>query len=101
MQSFLQRIYLDNSVLDYLILAGVIILIVLLKRIISTYFASLFFKLLHKTSWNISKDSFVKLIRGPIHVFLIMAVVFLALDKLNFPAVFDFKIHRIPFKQIV
>lgn len=101
MQSFLQRIYLDNSVLDYLILAGFIVLIVLLKRIISTYFADLFFKLLHKTSWNISKDSFVKLIRGPIHVFLIMTVVFLALDKLSFPSAFDFKIHRIPFKQIV
>jgi MscS family membrane protein len=30
-----------------------------------------------------------------------MLVVFLALDKLNFPSFLDFKIHHVPFKQVV
>ncbi len=101
MQSFLQRVFLNNTVLDYLILLATIVAIFILKRYLSTYIANLFYKLFHRTSWQIGKEPFVKLIKGPIHVFLIMLVVFLALDKLNFPAVLDFKIHRIPFKQVV
>ncbi len=101
MQSFLQRVFFNNTVQDYLILIVIILAIFILKRYISTYIANLFYKLFHKTSWQISKESFVKLIKGPIHVFLVMLVVFLALDKLNFPAVFNFKVHRIPFKQVV
>ncbi len=101
MQSFLQKIILNNTVLDYLILLGVVLLILLLKHIISTYIANLFFGLFHKASWNLGRETFINLVRGPLHVFLILLVVFLALDKLYFPTAFDFKIHRIPFKQIV
>ncbi len=101
MQSFLQRIFFDNSIQDYLILIAVILAIIILKRYISTYISNLFYKFFHKVSWQIGKESFINLIKGPIHVFLIMLVVFLALDKLNFPTVLNFKIHHVPFKQVV
>lgn len=101
MQSFLQRIFFDNSIQDYLILIAVILAIIILKRYISTYISNLLYKFFHKVSWQIGKESFINLIKGPIHVFLIMLVVFLALDKLNFPTVLDFKIHHVPFKQVV
>lgn len=76
-------------------------MIMMVKRLLSTYIASLFFKFFHKVSWKISKEAFVNLVRGPIHVFLIVLVVFIALDKLKYPDVFNFNIHHVPFKQVV
>jgi len=101
MRSFLQSVFFNNSVQDYLILAAIVLAIFVLKRYLSAYIANLLFRIFHKASWQKGNESFVKLIKGPIHVFLVMLVVFLALDKLNFPAVLDFKIHRVPFKQVV
>ncbi len=101
MQSFLQRVFFDNSIQDYLILIAIVLAIIILKRYISTYISNLLYKFFHKASWQIGKESFVNLINGPIHVFLIMLVVFLALDKLNFPTVLNFKIHHVLFKQVV
>jgi MscS family membrane protein len=101
MQSFLQSVFFDNTIQDYLILAAVILSVILLKRYISTYFANLLFKLFHRKSWQIDSRSFINLIKGPIHVFLIMLVAFLALDKLNFPAILTFRIHHTPFRQVV
>lgn len=101
MQSFLQLVILNNTVLDYLFLLGVVLLILSLKRNIATYIANLFFRLFHKASWNLGRETFISLVRAPLHLFLILLVVFLALDKLNLPTAFNFKLHNIPFKQVV
>jgi MscS family membrane protein len=101
MQAYLHRVVFNNSILDYLILITVVIIIFILKRYISTYVAGILFKFLHKPSWQIGSQPFIKLIKGPIHVFIVMLVVFLALDRLTFPAVLNFKIFRVSFKQVV
>ncbi|MEJ7767132.1 MAG: mechanosensitive ion channel domain-containing protein [Chitinophagaceae bacterium] len=101
MRSFLQQVFFDNTVRDYLVLVVAILLILLFKRYLSRYIATTFFRLLHKASWNIGKEEFVNLLRGPIHVFLVLSVVFFMLDKMNFPSFLQFKIHRIPFQDIV
>jgi MscS family membrane protein len=101
MRSLLNQVFLDNTVGDYLVLVAAILLILLFKRYVSRTIATLVFKMLHKTAWKVGREVFVNLLRGPIHVFLFLFVIFLILDKLNFPSVLNFKIHRIPFKDIV
>lgn len=101
MRSILQQVYFDNTVQDYLILAVAVLLIMLFKRYLSRYIASISFRLLHKASWNTGKEVFVNLLKGPIHVFLVLSVVLFTLDKMNFPSFLKFNIHRVPFQDIV
>lgn len=101
MRSILEQVFFDNTVKDYLILVIAILLIMLFKRYLSRYIASVFFRMLHKASWNIGKEVFVNLLKGPIHVFLVLSVVLFTLDKLNFPTFLKFNIHRVPFQDIV
>lgn len=101
MQSLLQNVFFDNTVQDYLILFLAIILVLLFRRYLSRYIASFIFRLLRKASWNLEKEVFVNLLRGPIHVFLLLLVIFLALSKLNYPSALAFRIYQIPFRQIV
>ncbi len=101
MASWLELVFLNNTIKDYLILLVAVMLILLCKRYLSDYLAGLFFRLFNKTSSKISRDLFVHLVRGPIHVFLVLLVLFLALDRMQFPEAVNFKIHRISTRQIM
>ena len=101
MRSLLQKTFFDNTLQDYLVVLLAILLVLLFKRYLSRYIAGIFFRLLYKSSMYIQRETFVNLLRGPLHVFLVMLIIFITLDRLNYPSVLDFKIHRLPFKQIV
>ncbi|MBE7173630.1 MAG: mechanosensitive ion channel family protein [Williamsia sp.] len=101
MRSFLQTVYLDNTIESYLVCLGAILLVLLLNRYLSRYISAAFFRVLNRTSLHIQRETFIRLLRGPINVFLLLLVVFLTFDKLNFPRVLQFTIHRISFRQII
>ncbi len=101
MESFLQKIILDNTIESYLYVFGVIALSFILKRIISKYLAKLLFKLVGKAGKKIARESFLSLVLQPLDLFLILLIALIAFDKLYFPQVFDFKIHRVAIRQIV
>lgn len=101
MRSFLQQVYLDNTVESYLVCLGAILLVLLLNRYLSRSISNLFFRLLNRTSLHIQRESFIQLLRGPIHVFFLLLVIFLTFDKLHFPRIFQFNIHRIAFRQVI
>lgn len=100
MKNFLNTVILDNTVLNYLICFGTILVALLLKKYLSQYMAGFLFKLLKRTSWNINKTIFTDLLLAPLQVFLIVLVTFIALDKLRFPQAFIFEIHRVTSKDI-
>ncbi len=101
MRSFLHTVYFNNTVESYLLCLGAIVLILLLNRYLSRYISQFFFRLLNRTSLNIQRETFIHLLRGPIHVFLVLLVVFLTFDKLNYPSALEFKIHKIQFRDIM
>jgi MscS family membrane protein len=101
MNKFLHTIILENTVLSYLVCFGTIMLALLLKKYLSQYIASFLYSLLKRTSWNIEKKAFTELLLAPLQVFLIILVAFIALDKLHFPSVLIFDIHRITSKDII
>lgn len=100
MRSILQWVIFDNKLQDYLIFAVAILLLLLLNKYVSRSIATFSFRLLSKTSWSTDKEVFVRLVRGPIHIFIFLLVSFLCIDRLNFPKALDFRIHKILFRDI-
>jgi MscS family membrane protein len=101
MGSFLQKIILDNTVQDYLICFSAILFILYFKRYLSRFIAGLFFRFFKRSSMGGKKEPFVLLLKGPIHVFLILTVAYLALENLRFPSAFRFTIFHVSSRQIV
>ncbi len=101
MEKFLQQNFLDNSIQSYLYVLGIILLALLIKRILSRYLAQLLYKLLAKHAKKIAKQSFLDLVVQPLDVFFVVLVAIIAIDKLQYPAYFDFNLYRITFKQLI
>ena len=99
--NFLDHIYLDNTLRSYIAVAITIFLAVILKRIISKYATTLIFKL-GKTQWGgMDKQRFDSIIIVPLERILVVVVSIIALDRLNFPNVFIFSIHKVTSQDIV
>lgn len=84
-----------------MIVAIVILLIVVLKRIISKYFTALIFKL-GKTQWEgLSKQKFDSIIILPIERILMVMTVIFSFSWLNFPYELEFSIHNVSSREIL
>ncbi len=101
MNDFLEQIWLGNTVKNYLIVAGVILFVILLKRIISHYFASLLFRLVNKIWKNIDKASFTNLLIQPLGFFLLILISIISLYKLNFPAELNVEIYKYTVREVL
>lgn len=101
MKDFFQQVYLDNTVQNYLVVAGIILVVFLFKRYIAHYVASFFFFLLKKRYKNIDNISFEGLIAKPLGLFIATLVTVIALDKLNFPKVLDINIYRLKLQELL
>lgn len=101
MNDFLEQVWLDNTVRDYLMVAGVILFVWLLKRFISRYIAGLLYKIVQKIWKEVDRQSFVKLVVRPLGFFLAILVSVVALYKLNFPAGLNVEVYKFTVKEIV
>ncbi len=91
--NFLDQIYFNNSLRNYSIVGGTILLVLFLKRYLSRYLVSLFFLLIKRIWKGISKESFINLVAGPFELFLVIFISVFAIDKLNYPKLFLFTIY--------
>ncbi|OQP66067.1 hypothetical protein A3860_15905 [Niastella vici] len=94
MGSFLDKIFLDNSIRSYLIVAGSLLLIFLFKRLLSRYIAGVLFGVVRRIVRGVDKSSFVKLVVSPLEVFLLVLFSIIALDKLTFPKLLNVDIYK-------
>ncbi len=85
MNSFFDRVILDNTIRSYLVAAGIIFLVVMLKRYLSRYIAGLLFRLIKRIAKGVDKASFVSLVVAPLNTFLLILVTIITLEKLKFP----------------
>jgi MscS family membrane protein len=98
---FLDRIILDNTVRSYLVVILIIAIVLLFKRLLSHYVASLVFLLIKKKWKSIEKKEFTALTLKPLSWFLVFVISVFALDKLNFPSAWLFTIHGVSSDDIV
>ena len=101
MNDFLEQIWLDNPVKNYLIVAGIIVFIFFLKRIISHYFAGLLFKLVNRVWKNLDKRSFTNLVVQPLGLFLLIFVSIASLHRLVFPHQLNVEIYEYSTREVL
>src|SRR5450432_2977737 len=90
---FLNQVYFNNTIRSYLMVVGTILLVLLLKRYLSRYLVSLFFRIVKKIWKTVSKQSFVDLVVAPLEWFLVLFIAVLAIDKLNFPGILLYTLY--------
>ena len=101
MNDFLDRVILNNTIRDYLLVIGTILLVFLFKRYLSKYFAGLLFNLVSKITRGVDKRPFINLVVQPLESFLLILVTMVALEKLTFPRFMRFEIYKITFHVII
>ena len=101
MDKFLNTLVFDNTIRDFLIVGGTILLAILLKRFLSRYIAGLLFRLVKRIAEGVDKKSFVNLVVSPLETFLVILISLIAIDKLKFPGVLNFRIYKVNSHQII
>jgi MscS family membrane protein len=101
MNKFLDTIFLDNTVRDYLAVALVILAAILFKKYISRYIAGLLFRVIKQIVRGIDKASFIRLVATPVRTFLLLLISIIAIARLNFPAFFKVNIYKITSQDLV
>jgi len=100
MNDFFDQVYFDNTVRDYFISFGIILFILLIKRIISKYFAGLIFSLVKRIWKNVDKKPFLDLLIYPLGIFVIVFVSMIALHRLKFPGRWNVEVYRFTVKDV-
>lgn len=90
---FLYLIILDNTVESYLIVFCTILFLLLFKRYLSLYIASLLYIVVKRNWSTIEKREFVSLIIKPLSWFITISISVFAIDKLNFPTALIYRIY--------
>src|SRR6187200_1162169 len=101
MNDFLNEMVFDNPVKNYLIVIGVILFVLILKRVISRYFAGLIYRPVNIVFRDVDKNSFSGLVAKPLGLFILILVSIIALHKLTFPAYWDVEVYNNSTKEIV
>jgi MscS family membrane protein len=101
MNDLLEQVWWGNPVKNYLIVAGVILFVWLLRKIISRYFARLLYRIIHPIWKDVDRPSFVNLVVKPLGLFLAILISVVALHKLVFPPELDAEVYRYTVKQIL
>jgi MscS family membrane protein len=101
MNEFLDKIFLNNPVRSYLVVAGIILVTFLFKRYLSRFIAGLIFSLVKRVAHGVDKSSFIRLVVKPMETFLLLLISIISIDKLNFPNFFNFTIYKIHLHQLI
>lgn len=101
MNDFLRYKILDNPVQSYLYVLGAVILAFIIKKFVSRYLAGLLYNLVIRTGRKFNKQAFCNLVKEPLEVFLMVIVLIVALDKLDYPGLWNFSIYQLRFSDIL
>lgn len=93
MNEFLNQVFLDNSVRDYMILVGVLLFVWIVKRYISKGVAAILFRLVKHWSPQIDEKDFVNLLLRPLEYFLLLITFMLTIDRFTFPRLLNVHVY--------
>jgi MscS family membrane protein len=90
---FLDKFILDNTIKSCLTVAGIIILMLLAKRFLSRYIAWFLCRIFGRVWKTFDKKKFTSLVLEPLEWLLFLIITIFAVDKLNYPAAWQYKIY--------
>ena len=101
MDRFFDRIFFNNTVLDYIWTFLIILFAILLKRILARYLAKAVYRLFHRKWKDLNQYKFVDLLLQPLSLFLLVTISIIALYRLDFPTSFNITIYRYRLQSIL
>src|SRR5688572_3122038 len=99
MNELLDQVWLDNTIRSYLIVAGVILFIILIKKYVAHYIAGVIFYFIKSIWKDVDKKSFTSLVSRPLGFFLAIFVSIVTIYKLKFPHQLEVDIYRLTLKE--
>src|ERR1044071_4693391 len=100
MNDLLQRRILDNTIQSYLYVIAFILIVLLFKRFISRYIASLACKVVLRAKPTLNKEALLSLVIQPLELFLLLFVSLIAIDKLHYPKVWKVRFYKITLHDV-
>jgi len=97
----LEQNILSNSLKSYLIIASVLLFTLLIKRLVSRFFASLIYTWVDKKNHSELRKIHVHRLIIPIEKFLVFVVAIIAFYELKFPDTLNFHIYKLTAQQII
>lgn len=101
MKEFFDQIFFSNTVGQYFIVGGIILLAYLFKKYVGRYVSGIFLFVMRRFGRTIDRKEFTNLVLKPIEIFLFVLISFLALSSLNFPEILYFKFLKTTSKAII
>lgn len=101
MNKFFNQIFWDNSLKNYSIVLGCIVLLLIVKKYLSTYIAGIIYKLVLRARKTVNKAHFFTLLVKPIEIFLLLFFGYIAIDKLHYPKALNFEIFNYSAKAVL
>lgn len=95
MRELLHTVVLNNPVLDYLLVFGLILLVLILKKGASKNITRLLFFGFRKMGRAINEKEFFDRVLSPLENFIVFLSAYLAFGSLNFPRAFKFKVMKL------
>ncbi len=95
----LEQQILSNSLKSYLVIAGVLLFTLLIKRWVSRFFSSLIYTWIDKKNHSELRKSHVHRLVVPIERFIIFLVAIAAFYELKFPDAWNLHIYKISLQQ--
>jgi MscS family membrane protein len=101
MNDFLDRVYFDNKVGSYLLVAIIILIAVIIKRYLARSIAELIFHFVNRVWKDVDKKVFINLVVRPLGFFLAVLVAIISLYKLHFPQRLNVDVYHITLKELL
>jgi MscS family membrane protein len=97
----IDQIILSNSIRSYLFVAAIILGTLLIKRLISRFFASLIYTWVDKKNHSDLRKNHVHRLLVPIEQFLLFLVAIIAIYELKFPAAWNLNLFKLSLQQLI
>ena len=91
----------DNTIGNYILITGVILLAVSLKTFLSKIVAALVFKVVRRLAKGVDRKSFIDLVVPPLENFIVILVVIASLEKLKYPDILDVHIYKVSLHRVI
>jgi MscS family membrane protein len=92
---------LNNSLGNYVLIAGVILLAISLRSFISRVIAALVFRIVRRVAQGVDRKKFISLILPPLEIFVVILVAIVSFEKLRYPAVLDVYIYKVSLHRVI
>ena len=97
----IDQMILSNAIRSYLFVAAIIFVTLLIKRLVSRFFASLIYTWVDKKNHSDLRKNHVHRLLVPIEQFLLFLVAIIAIYELKFPEAWDVKLFKLSLQQLL